>query len=238
MGYRQGDLQDLVKPIFEIDAYKSKMGDDESIVVVSFTVKENNAAKDLVDFIEKGYGFVLDADSTPGEIDDGIYKVFVEMERNKNVNTNILELIDGVSKISNIDSFKFRYYKNFKSYPASIDSLNEIVPLDRMSYLTKVNETRMDNYKDFFSKSYLESIELIDDDLYIKKAYADPVLLKVKDFGSSHVINESIKEKINMNDYAEILFFTKYIGDYNITKFGKNIITLENEGHTLVLERA
>lgn len=237
MGYRQGDLQDLVKPVFEIDAYKSKMGDDESIVVVSFTVKENQAAKDLVDFIEKGYGFVLDADATPGEIDEGIYKVFVEIERNKKVNDNILEILDGVSKISNIENFKFRYYKNFKSYPVSIDTLNEVVPLDRTSYLSKVTESRMDNYKDFFSKSYLENIELIDDELFIKKAFADPILLKIKDFGQSSVINESIKDKINMNDYAEILFFTKYIGDYNITKFGKNILTLENEGHTLVLER-
>lgn len=237
MGYRQGDLQDLVKPVFEIDAYKSKMGDDESIVVVSFTVKENQAAKDLVDFIEKGYGFVLDADATPGEIDEGIYKVFVEIERNKKVNDNILEILDGVSKISNIENFKFRYYKNFKSYPVSIDTLNEVVPLDRTSYLSKVTESRMDNYKDFFSKSYLENIELIDDELFIKKAFADPILLKIKDFGQSSVINESITDKINMNDYAEILFFTKYIGDYNITKFGKNILTLENEGHTLVLER-
>lgn len=237
MGYRQGDLQDLVKPVFEIDAYKSKMGDDESIVVVSFTVKENQAAKDLVDFIEKGYGFVLDADATPGEIDEGIYKVFVEIERNKKVNDNILEILDGVSKISNIENFKFRYYKNFKSYPVSIDTLNEVVPLDRTSYLSKVTESRMDNYKDFFSKSYLENIELIDDELFIKKAFADPILLKIKDFGQSSVVNESIKDKINMNDYAEILFFTKYIGDYNITKFGKNILTLENEGHTLVLER-
>ena len=72
MGYKAGDLRDLVKPIFEIDSYKSKMGDDQDIVVVSFTVNEDQAASDLVDFIEKGYDFVLDADSTSGEIEDGI----------------------------------------------------------------------------------------------------------------------------------------------------------------------
>ena len=58
------------------------MGSDEDIVVVSFSVMEEQASKDLVDFIEKGYNFVLDADATPGEIDQGVYKVFVEMERN------------------------------------------------------------------------------------------------------------------------------------------------------------
>ena len=62
MGLRAGDLHDLVKPVFEVDSYKSKMGNDENIVVVSFGVMEQQAAKDLVDFIEKGYNFVLDAE--------------------------------------------------------------------------------------------------------------------------------------------------------------------------------
>ena len=62
MGLQQGDLIDLVLPVFEVDSFKSKMGDDEDIVVVSFSLKEQNAANDLVDFIEKSYNFVLDAD--------------------------------------------------------------------------------------------------------------------------------------------------------------------------------
>ena len=37
----------------------------------------------LENFIEKGYPFVLDADVTSGEQSDGTYKVFVEIERNK-----------------------------------------------------------------------------------------------------------------------------------------------------------
>ena len=35
---------------------------------------------------------------------------------------------------------------------------------------------------------------------------------------------------------AEIIFLTKYIGDYNITKYG-NKLTFENNEQTLVLER-
>ena len=40
-----------------------------------------------------------------------------------------------------------------------------------------------------------------------------------------------------MNDYAEIMFLTKYLGDYNVMKFGSKTLTFENEGHTLVVER-
>ena len=236
MTYRAGDLQHLVDSIFEVDAFKSKMGDDEDIVVVSFTVNETNAAKDLVDFIEKGYDFVLDADSTPGEIDNGKYKVFVEMERNRIVATNIMELLDGVGKISEIDAFKYRYHKGFKSNDATVENLSK-VPTDTTTYLNSVNEGTLDNYKNFFSKSFLESSEILGNNLYMKKQYADPLGFIIKDFSNTNIINESIEEKINVNDYAEIMFLTKYIGDYNIMKFGQKTLTFENEGYTLVVER-
>ena len=70
----------------------------------------------------------------------------------------------------------------------------------------------------------------------IKKVFADPVAFKVKDFGPTLQINETL-EKINVNDYAEIIFLTKYIGDYNVTKFGNKTLTFENKGYTLVVER-
>lgn len=236
MTYQAGDLQDLIDPIFEVDAFKSKMGDDEDIVVVSFTVNETNAAKDLVDFIEKGYDFVLDADSTPGEIDNGKYKVFVEIERNKGVAENIMELLDGVGKISFVQNFRYRYHKGFQSKDATVENLGNI-PTDTTAYLNSINENTMDNYKNFFSKSFLESSELLGNNLYVKKAYADPVGFVIKDFSNTKTINEGLEEKINVNDYAEIMFLTKYIGDYNIMKFGEKTLTFENQGYTLVAER-
>ena len=63
MGLRLGDLKDNVDHIFEIDSFKSKMGTDADIVTLSFSVKEKHAADDLMNFIEKGYPFVLDADA-------------------------------------------------------------------------------------------------------------------------------------------------------------------------------
>ncbi len=238
MGLRANDLHDLVKSVFEVDSFQSKMGTDEDIVVVSFSVLDEQAAKDLVDFIEKGYGFVLDADATPGEIENNVYKVFVEMERNAKVSANISNLLDGVGKLAEIDNFRFRYHKSFTSYDANTNNLSEMIPADQTAYNdTDVQESNMNNFKDFFSKSFMESIEIYGDQLLVKRAFADAVGFTIKDFNTTHRINESLSEKINMNDYAEILFLTKYLGDYNVTKFGKNTLTFENEGHTLVVER-
>ena len=115
MGSQAGDLIHLVDNILEIDSYKSKMGTDRDIVTLAFSVNGKEPATDLENFIEKGYPFVLDADVTSGEQSDGTYKVFVEIERNKDIGTQVMEIADGVGKLANVDNLRFRYYKNFKS---------------------------------------------------------------------------------------------------------------------------
>ena len=118
MGLQAGDLKNLIYDIFEIDSFQSKMGADKDIVVLSFSCKEKASADDLMNFLEKGYPFILDADSTPGEQSDGTYKVFAEIQRDKEAISNVLEVVDGVQKLSGLEELKFRYYKNFKSTPS------------------------------------------------------------------------------------------------------------------------
>jgi len=236
MGLRNGDLKDLVYDVFEIDSYASKMGEDKNIVTLSFSVKDRAPADDLVKFLEGGYSFILDSDVTAGEQQDGTYKVFVELERNRQSNENIYEIIDGVSKLTEIEKFRFRYYKNFRSHDTSMDSLNEFVPTDPDNYGIKVNESNLDNYKNFFNKSYIENITMTENVLTMKKSYADPLQFKFVDVGPTSDTINNIKESFNTNDFAEIIFLSKYVGDYNITKYG-NKLTFDNAGTTLVLER-
>lgn len=236
MGLRSDDLKSLVYEIFEIDSYASKMGDDKDIVTLSFSVKSKEPAEDLMSFLEKGYDFILDADVTAGEQSDGTFKVFVELERNKNVHEQIVEIIDGVKKLSDKDTLKFRYYKDFRSHEATLENIKNVVPNDPENYGIVANESNMNNFKNFFSKSYVESIEMLDDILTIKKMYADPIRFRFVDIDDREVILNNLVETINFNDFAEVIFLSKYVGDYNITKFG-NKLTFENNGKTLVLER-
>ena len=80
-GLRARDLKDFVSELFTVDQYRSKMGEDKDIVVLGFRVTEKNPAADLMEFMERGYRFILDADMSAGEENDGKYQVFVEIER-------------------------------------------------------------------------------------------------------------------------------------------------------------
>lgn len=235
MGLRKDDLKDLVDHIYEIDSFKSKMGSDSDIVVLSFSTKNEGSAKDLENFLEKGYPFVLDADATSGEQSDGMYKVFVEIERSKDAPAQIHEIVDGITKIAGLDGMKFRYYKSFRSHDCNETNLAEIVPTDKEAYDIRVNENNMDNYKNFFNKSYAEEVDMLNEHtLRIKNTFMDPITFKVVDFVRTDEVN--INEALDINGFAEVIYLSKYLGDYNITKYGKKLV-LENNGYSLILKR-
>jgi hypothetical protein len=227
----------MMHDVFEVDSFASKMGSDKDIVTISFSLKEKQPANDLMEFIEKGYEFVLDADVTSGEQSDGTYKVFVELSRNRDVHENILELIDGVKKLSEMDSLKFRYYKNWRSKDVTQETLEVLVPSDPEKYGIKVEETRLENYKEFFNKGFIDQIDLVENTLTIKKKFADPLVFEFVDFGDTVQIYNNIEGKFDlMESYPEILFLTKYIGDYNISKYGDKLV-FENGNNSLVVKR-
>lgn len=233
-----GDLKRLVNNIFEVDSYASKMGSDKDIVVLSFTVEQLEPAKDLVRFLERGYDFVLDADHSPGELDNGKYKVFVEIERNRRIAEQILELLYGIRELTEEENFKFRYHKSFHSIDATEENLKETIPSNKDDYEITIQENRLNNFSNFFNRSYLENISVENDDIVFQKMYAEPLRMRIKDFGQKHQVYNNIEGKIMIEskDMSEIMYFTKYLGNYNITKIGTTFV-LENEGYALALEK-
>ena len=235
---RAADLRHFVKKVIEIDAFKSKIGDDEDIVTMSFTVDHEDPAKDLENFIEMGYDFVLDADVSPGELDDGTYKVYVELERSRHVPEQIRELLDGVEKISAIDNFRFRYFKNFKSQEATEDNLAAAIPMDKNTYDAATERSKLDNFQEFFVNSYADEIQLLDESISFKKLYGDKIQFDIITSGTRQEVYEEVKGPIMLEStsMAEVMFLSKYIGNFNITKVGDTFI-FENRGWAVALKR-
>jgi hypothetical protein len=236
---RPNDLKHLVKNVFDIDSHKSKIGNDRDICVLSFTVESKDPADDLERFFEMGYQFVMDAEATSGEMDDGKYRVFVEIERSKHIAEQIVELVDGLKKITGIEDVRFRYHKEFKSVEATEENLASKIPVDPNSYDQQVQESTLNNFSNFFRDSYVDDISLLGENIKFKRIYKDPIELKIVDFGSKHDIYDSMPGAIRLEskDISESLFLTKYIGDFNITKIGNQYV-FEKNNHALILEKA
>ena len=237
-GLLAGDLKFLVDNIFEVDSYASKMGEDKDIVVISFTVNSKSPADDLVEFVENGYDFVLDADISPGELSDGKYKVFVEIERNQRIPEQVLELLNGVGNLTEINDFKFRYYKSFHSLEATKENLNGTIHKIKNDYDVSIQENHLNNFSNFFNRSYLEGISVDQDDIVFRRKYAEPLRMRIKDFGSKKEIYDSIDGPIMLegSSMSEVMYYTKYLGNYNITKIG-NAFIFENGKYAVALEK-
>lgn len=107
---QNNDLKDHVLATVSIDQYKSKLGNDENVVVLAVHVKDAEPAKDLSLFIEKGHD-IVDVDTSPGPDDEGYYKVFVEISRDHNLFANIEKVLKDVMRLDNqVNKFMFTSY--------------------------------------------------------------------------------------------------------------------------------
>ena len=231
-GLRPNDLQDLVHNLFEIDAFRSKMGEDRDVCVLSFHVKDRNPAKDMMEFIEKGFDFVLDADVSAGENEKGEYTVFVELPRRPKLKEYIQKIAEGVQRLTGIKEWFFRYHQSFERNTLDEQSLS-IVPNSPMEYDGFQHKLKTESIKTFFNKTLMDDLTLDGDMITIHKPFNQKVKLRLV----NDVTESSIgPELLDASSMSEVFWLTKVIGNYNITKRG-NSFTFENNGETFILQR-
>lgn len=237
-GLRSLDLKELVYDTIEIDTFRSKMGEDRDVCVVSFTIKDRSPAKDLMEFIEKGYSQVLDADVSAGENEKGEYSVFVEFNRTPRLTEDIKELLYGVKKLTGIDEFKFKYHKAPGVHKVEEDTLKRFIPLTPVDYDGLMTRVQTESIKSFFSKTLMDDLSLDGDIITIHKPFDQKIQLSIVKEDESSAILEGITDTISVDEKAtsEMFWLTKVLGDYDIAKFGDNFL-FTNGNRSMLLKR-
>lgn len=235
-GLRAGDLAETIYPHFEIDSFRSKMGEDQDICVLTFQAKDRYPAKDMMEFIEKGYNFVLDADVSAGENEEGEYSIFVEMERTKKIADNIMEMLYGLERITGINEWDFKYYKDMKKYNATTENLRKKVPSSSKIYEQAMQRFRTDEMKQFFSKTIMDDLVLENNKITILKPFDVKVEFEIIEEGDGKLIEGLEDIQVDDKATAEMFWLTKVMGNYNIEKIGENFV-FNNEGKKIVLRR-
>jgi hypothetical protein len=234
-GLRPSDLKNLIKPVFEVDTFRSKMGEDNDVCVVSFTVRDRNPAKDLMEFVEKGYNFVLDADVSAGENNNGEYSVFVEILRTPKLAEQIRELTLGIKRLSEVEDWKFVYYKSQSVQEANDENLKRIIPQTPESYKSKMNEIRTESVRSFFSKTLMDNLTINDSIITIHKPFDQKIQLKWLNEDDPQAVVEGATD-IDSDSTAEIFWLTKVLGNYDISKFGDKFL-FTNGDQAMLLQR-
>jgi len=137
-GLDHHDLEGQMIPTVAVDEYAAHMGNDSEIVTLSFTIKSEAAGNDLVDWFERGYDFVLDAQVSEGEVKPGQYLVFVEMNRRSSVPKRIIELLDDLETLTAIPVKDWTIIVNEEEYSPEEDVLKQVITISPHDYREEV----------------------------------------------------------------------------------------------------
>jgi len=128
------DLEGQMLPIVSVDEYAAHMGKDSEIVTLAFTIKSEAAGNDLVDWFERGYDWVLDAQVSEGEIKPGQYLVFVEMNRRTSVPKRIIELLDDLETLTALPVKDWTIVVDDEEYSPEEDVLKQVITISPHDY--------------------------------------------------------------------------------------------------------
>jgi hypothetical protein len=237
-GLRSGDLHEQVSDLFTVDQYKSKMGEDQDVVVLGFRVKEKYPAMDLVEFIEKGYPFILDADMSSGEEHDGQYQVFVEIPRTQELPSRMKELLNGIGQLCDSYDWRFRYQKAPSSVEFTEESILENIPVTPEEYESKILEIKNSDIQDFFDQGGTEVALESDNTLIFNRPYAGPIEAKFIAIGDYEAVKGTVPGRLSLDEssQSQCLFLTKYLGNYDIDKIGNKFL-IRNGDRGMVIEK-
>lgn len=163
-GLRFKDMVGIVKPEIHIDEFAAKMGDDDDLIVLSFYVKDKAAAEDLVNWFEKGYEFILDADRSPGELKPNRYLVYIELKRRSNVFLKLAEILEDMASIveHEVADWDIQYKDTVIKF--DVEALAALVPLSPKEY-RKQSELALNEYRHIAGLPHVSTYDKTDKDI-------------------------------------------------------------------------
>jgi hypothetical protein len=237
-GLRSGDLKEFVNNTFTVDQYRSKMGEDQDIVVLGFRVKEKYPAMDLVEFIETGYKYILDADMSSGEEHDGQYQVFVELERTEQLPEQLVHLLSGVGQLTGNRKWNFKYQAS-PIVEFSEDAVMEHIPKTPSEYQLKITEIKSNDIKEFFDQGAVDVALESDNTITFSRPFSGDITAKFIAIGDYDDVKETVPGKLSLDESSQcqVLFLNKCIGNYDINKIGNKFL-IRNGSRAVVIEKS
>jgi hypothetical protein len=237
-GLRAKDLKEFVSDLFTVDQYQSKMGEDRDVVVIGFRVREKHPAMDLVEFIETGYSYILDADMSSGEEHDGQYQVFVEIERTEKLPEQLKELMRGVSQLTDNHNWRFRYQKSPNSVEFSEEAVAENIPTSPIEYERKIVEIKTGDLKEFFDQGSTEISLDSKNNITFSRPYSGDVTAKFISIGEYDDVKNTVPGSLSLDEssQSQVLFLNKFLGNYDINKIGSQFL-IRNGKKAVVIEK-
>jgi hypothetical protein len=191
-----------------------------------------------MEFIEKGYPFVLDADMSSGEERDGKYQVFVEIERTPQLQEQLKELLGGMGQLCGLREWRFRYQKESSSVEFNEDNAVKHIPMTSEAYQSKVVAIKENDVQEFFDQGAMDVTLDENNMLTFKRPYAGDIEAKFIAIGDYEDVKNIVPGKLSLDEasQSQMFFLAKYMGSYDINKIGNKFL-IRNGNKAVVIEK-
>lgn len=125
---KYGDLEHVLDNYCEVGMYNPKSGTDDEIVVINLFFTEEEAAKDLKIFIDYMPIDIVDV-TVDGILDGQHYKIFIEIENNKELFKNVARILRDCSGLGNIEEWIVKVYRS-EERTIKVEDLDKIFAKD------------------------------------------------------------------------------------------------------------
>ena len=99
-----------------------------------------------MNWFEKGYDWVMDADVSPGEIAPGRYLVYIEMRRRSSAGARLADAIEDLQTLTELKPEDWVMHYGDQTVPFTLETFNRMVPLSPKEYRARresgLNEMR------------------------------------------------------------------------------------------------
>lgn len=170
-GLNYKDMINHVTPILGIDQFKSHIGDDSDIIVLNFIVSGEAVGEDLMDWLERGYDWIIDAEVSPGEVLDKKFYVFAEMNRTTSASKRIIELLDDLYTLTDIKTDEWKLKIDDKKYPATEENITSHVSLSPSQYKENT-ESELNEWREIAGIPTVRTHDKDDEDILVWKRQA------------------------------------------------------------------
>lgn len=157
MSIKRNELAGMVEPYISIDEYEPKTGTQQEIIVVAFSCLDDAPAKDLSQFIERGFIDTIDTEVAQHPNENGKYLVFVEIMRDDRFFNKFFQLIKDIENITSEMDWKIKPYLSEDTFDIKDRNFKKFVITDKKAYKSKAE------FKDM-----LEQIKMVEELMSIK----------------------------------------------------------------------
>lgn len=225
MGLRRGDLQDTILSKISVDEFEPKTGPLNEVVVVGFYLVEDQAAKDLYDYLNNSSLVFRDVEVSPNPNPDNYYMVFVELDRSDQSVDKILGMLKEVNNVSGEFDWQARAHSMDDFVDINDESLAEMIK--QGPQLEPEEPSMNDQVQEFLTNSDLSEAAVKTGVITLRKGRTE-VKLDLVGFGNaSRMMHEhKLVEAALDNDFDPSLMrrLNSMLGEMSAVAVGGKIV--------------